>query len=80
MELGAIHYLKQLGFSQANFGTMVDMNRSNVQNAVGRVTESDSPLKRRSPRRPTNFDDYTGRHLELIIRKDLFQTNEDLSD
>ncbi|KAI7890156.1 uncharacterized protein EV154DRAFT_564633 [Mucor mucedo] len=33
------------GFSQAAIGTMIGMQRPNVQNAVGRVAETGSPLK-----------------------------------
>ncbi|KAG2202747.1 hypothetical protein INT47_004771 [Mucor saturninus] len=80
MKLGAIHYLQQLGFSQAAIGTMVGVKRPNVQNAVGRVVQTGSPLKRKSPGRPNSLNDYTARHLERIIRKEPFQTVGQLSE
>ncbi|GAA5807715.1 hypothetical protein MFLAVUS_001089 [Mucor flavus] len=44
---------------------MIDMNRSDIQNSLGRTAEIGSPLKRESTGRPTNLNDYTSRHLEL---------------
>jgi transposase len=80
MKLGATHYLKQLGFSQRDIGAMIDMKRSNVQKAVERVAERDTPLKRKSAGRPTNLDDHTRRHLERIIKKSPFITRSELAE
>ncbi|KAG2213355.1 hypothetical protein INT47_009028 [Mucor saturninus] len=66
MKLEAVHYLQQLGFGQAAIGTMVGVKRPNNQNA--------------SSERPNSLNDYTARHLERIIRKEPFQTVDQLSE
>ncbi|KAG2191814.1 hypothetical protein INT47_011938, partial [Mucor saturninus] len=65
---------------QAAIGTMVGVNRPNVQNAVGRVVQTGSFLKRKSPGRPNSLNDYIARHLERIIRKEPFQIVGQISE
>ncbi|KAG2213422.1 hypothetical protein INT47_009096, partial [Mucor saturninus] len=73
-------YLQQLEFSKVAIGTMVGIKRPDVQNAVRRVAQTGSPLKRKSSERPNSLNDYTARHLERIIRKVPFQTVDQLSE
>ncbi|KAG2190278.1 hypothetical protein INT46_003989 [Mucor plumbeus] len=73
MKLSAIFYLTQLGFSQYDISNMIDMKRTTVEDAINRVTTIGTTLAGKSMGRPSSFDDYTKRHLELIIRSDPFQ-------
>jgi transposase len=73
MKLGAIFYLKQLGFNQYNISTMIDIKRPTVQSSISRVNQTGATLTGKSTGRPSAFDDYTQRHLERTIRRDPFQ-------
>jgi len=74
MKFGAIFYLKQLGFSQYDISTMIDIKRPTVQSIISRGDQTGTTLTGKSTGRPSTFDDYTQRHLERTIRRDPFQT------
>ncbi|KAK9760707.1 hypothetical protein K7432_014982 [Basidiobolus ranarum] len=79
-KLTTVFYLQQLGISQHDISTMIDMKRTTVQSAIGRIAETGTTLAGKSTGRPSTFDKYTKRHLERIIRKDPFQTIEMIRD
>ncbi|KAG2212059.1 hypothetical protein INT46_009433 [Mucor plumbeus] len=79
MKLGAIFYLKQLGFNQYDISTMIDIKRPTVQSIISRVNQTGTTLTGKSTGRPSAFDDYTQRHLERTIRRDPFQTLETIT-
>ena len=77
IKLGAIFYLKQLGFNQYDISTMIDIKCSTVQSIISRVNQTGTTLTGKSTGRPSAFDDYTQRHLERTIRRgDHFQSLE----
>jgi len=79
MKLGAIFYLKQLGFNQYDISTIIDIKRPTVQSIISRVNQTGTTLTGKSTGRPSAFDDYTQRHLERTIRRDPFQTLETIT-
>ncbi|KAG2189961.1 hypothetical protein INT46_003066 [Mucor plumbeus] len=76
MKIVAIFYLEQLGFNQYDISTMIDIKRPTVQSIISRVNQTGTTLTGKSTRRPSAFDDYTQRHLEQTIMRDLFQMLE----
>jgi hypothetical protein len=53
---------------------MMGIKRTTVQAATDRVASTDTTLPGKSTGRPSTFDKYIRRHLERVIRRDLFQT------
>jgi hypothetical protein len=57
---------------------MIDLKRTIVEGAINRAATTGTTSIGKSMGKPSSFDDYTKRHLERIIRSDLFQTIETL--
>lgn len=73
MKLGAIFYLKQLGFNQYEISTMIDIKLPTVQSIKSRGDQSGTTLTEIASIFNCNN---TQRHLERTIKRDPFQTLE----